>query len=431
MTSLMPSFLVGMSLAIFAINLAAAEPIPPPPTIALQQADVAKPASTSKPSPAEIPVFIDCGFENASPIWYELADDGVINVHLIYDHERAGGNRAAGHIHFAVEAKQGAGVTLEFVNLNNIYNGNLGSIAGELQAVVVSEDGKKWTPVKTRALPDKRVQLDLTMTSERMYVARVHPYRLSDLERWLSDIRKNSSAEVISIGKTFEGRDLEIVRVGQLDAPSHVFVRARAHPWEAGGNWVAQGLIDRLLQDDVAAKRFRDRYCLWLLPMANKDGVAKGRTRFNLNGIDLNRGWGALADEKLAPENFALENWLKQQITAGRRPILALELHNDGYGKLQPGRPTVLGDELAAERMLKLEALLRKHTWFTEGSTKPKAGTIFTLADGLLQRYGIDAAVHEFNCQWIAGLNEHPTAAQWQDYGAGLSRVLFDYCQER
>jgi predicted amidohydrolase len=263
--------------------------------------------------------FIDSGFENASPVWYDAGDNGVVNVHLMYDHERSGGNRAAGHIHFAVEAKQGSDVTLEFKNILNVYNGKPGSVAGELKAVVTSPDGKTWTPVATRSLPGDRVQLDLKMTGPRMYVARVEPYRLSDLDRWLAGVKKNPLAEVTVIGKTAEGRDLEVVRIGDPDAANHVFVRARAHPWEAGGNWVAQGLADRLLQDDAEAKAFRQRYCLWLLPMANKDGVAKGRTRFNLNGIDLNRGWDKPADEKLAPENAALEAWLNKQIKAGRR----------------------------------------------------------------------------------------------------------------
>src|SRR5215467_2400612 len=44
--------------------------------------------------------FIDTGFENASPLWYEFTHEGVIQVHLIYDHERSSPNRAAGHIHF-------------------------------------------------------------------------------------------------------------------------------------------------------------------------------------------------------------------------------------------------------------------------------------------------------------------------------------------
>src|SRR5215472_15230426 len=29
--------------------------------------------------------FIDTSFENASPLWYDFAPDGTINVHLLYD----------------------------------------------------------------------------------------------------------------------------------------------------------------------------------------------------------------------------------------------------------------------------------------------------------------------------------------------------------
>src|SRR5688572_1935021 len=52
--------------------------------------------------------FIDTSFENASPVWYEQATDGTILVNLLYDHERASPNRAAGHIHFLVHAKLGS-----------------------------------------------------------------------------------------------------------------------------------------------------------------------------------------------------------------------------------------------------------------------------------------------------------------------------------
>ena len=39
--------------------------------------------------------FIDTSIENASPLWYDTAPDGVIRVHLLYDHERDSPNRAA------------------------------------------------------------------------------------------------------------------------------------------------------------------------------------------------------------------------------------------------------------------------------------------------------------------------------------------------
>src|SRR5947209_10487145 len=73
--------------------------------------------------------YIDCTFENASPLWYDLGDDGIMRVHLLYDHERGIPNRAAGHIHFKVEARPGTKLTIEFNNLENIYNGKPGSVA--------------------------------------------------------------------------------------------------------------------------------------------------------------------------------------------------------------------------------------------------------------------------------------------------------------
>jgi len=45
--------------------------------------------------------FIDTSFENASPAWYERDADGTIQIHLLYDHERASPNRPAGHIHLS------------------------------------------------------------------------------------------------------------------------------------------------------------------------------------------------------------------------------------------------------------------------------------------------------------------------------------------
>src|SRR6185437_10873654 len=117
-----------------------------------------------------------------------------------------------------------------------------------------------------------------------------------DLEAWLKSIARHPLVQINPIGRTVGGRQLEIVRVGKPDAPYRVFLRARAHPWEPGGNWVVQGLVGRLLADDGDAARFRERYCAYILPMANKDGVARGRTRFNLRGKDLNRNWDRPAD---------------------------------------------------------------------------------------------------------------------------------------
>ena len=371
--------------------------------------------------------FIDTGFENASPLWYELAADGTIQIHLLYDHERSSPNRAAGHIHFLLHARTGSKLTLEFRNLDNVWNGQPGSVAGELKTVVISENGRQWTPVPTESLPGNRVRLTVEMPGPRLFVARLEPYRLSDLDRLLESIRKSRRAQITSIGKTVGGRDVEVVRVGDAAAPYRVFVRARAHPWESGSSWVAQGLIQRLLKDDEDARTFLAQYVVYVLPMANKDGVARGMTRFNVNGKDLNRNWDKPADVGLVPENAALERWLEGMIAAGRRPHLAVELHNDGRGLLHISRPPVPQLDRHLARMATLEDLLRRKTWFTEGSTNAVFRNSGTLGDGWLERYGIDAVVHELNCNWIEGVKDYPSARHWTAYGETLADVFHEY----
>lgn len=372
---------------------------------------------------AESPLeFIDTSFENASPLWYEIAGDGTIMVNLLYDHERNSPNRAAGHIHFLLHAQAGAKLTLEFKNLDNVWNGKPGWVGKELKTVVVSENGKDWRPLATEILPENRVRLTVEMPGPRLYVARIEPYRISDLDRLLASIRNHRLVEITPIGKTVAGRELEIVRVGNPKAAHRVFIRARAHPWESGGNWVVQGFIRQLLKESNP-----NRFCAYILPMANKDGVARGMTRFNLLGKDLNRNWDKPADPQLAPENAALEKWLETMIKAGQRPQLALELHNDGGGRLHISRPPVPELERYLKRIETLETLLRKHTWFTEGSTKATFRNPGSLGDGWLERFGIDAVVHEFNCNWIAGLNDYAVGRHWETYGEKLVAVFDEY----
>jgi len=371
--------------------------------------------------------FIDTSIENASPLWYEFATDGTVVVNLLYDHERNSPNRAAGHFHFLLHAKPGSKLTLEFRNLDNVWNSRPGSVAKELKAVSISENGRDWKVVPTESLSENRVRLTVEMPGPRLYVARIEPYRLSDLDHLLTAIRKNPLVEITPIGKTVQDRELEIIRVGNESAPHRVFIRARAHPWETGGNWVVEGLIHRLLKTDADTKKFLQRYCLYVMPIANKDGVARGMTRFNLQGKDLNRNWDKPADPQFAPENAALEKWLEKMIAAGRRPDLAMELHNDGSGMLHISRPAVPQLEQYLERMARLEALLRQHTWFTEGSTKATFRNPGSLGDGWLERFGVDAVVLEFNCNRIAGLNDYAQGRHWQTFGEKLAQVFYEY----
>ena len=371
--------------------------------------------------------YIESAFENGSPIWYEIDADGHIRLHLLYDHEFASPNRAALHFHFRVHAEPDSDVILDLENLDNVWNSQNSMVANSIRNVMSSEDGKVWQPHETEVLPDNRVWIRLKMPGPQLYVARVDPYRLSDLEAYLESIRNHPLVEIKTIGKTVEGRSLEMVRIGNPQAPYRIFVRGRAHPWEAGSSWVAQGLMKRLLSGDEVSSRCLEQFVVYVMPMANKDGVVKGRSRFNMLGRDLNRNWDLPASREGAPENFALEQWLQGMVKQNQKPHFAIELHNDGNGKLHISRPPVENLDQHLERMKLFEQLLRKHTWFTEGSTESAFRNSGTLGDGWLSRFGVDAVVHELNCNYIAGLAATPDREKWQQYGGDLMIVFEEY----
>jgi hypothetical protein len=369
--------------------------------------------------------YINTSFENASQLDWEIDSGGVVNVGFIYDHERSSPNRAAGHWYFQIQAEPGSDLTLVLKNFENIYNGSKEIPVSDTTNCLISEDGINWAAIPTELISGYRLKFQVHMKSDRLYVASVEPYSLSDLEKLKTEISQNPIVEISTIGKTVEGRPLEIIRVGNPDAPYSVFIRARAHSWEAGGNWVVQGLIRSLLQKDGTA--YLKKYCVYIMPMANKDGVAKGRTRFNGLGKDLNRNWDQPADSNYAPENYALENWLKNMIRKGKKPDLAIDLHNDSNGNLELSLPKKVNLTKYLENMKRLETLLYKYTWYTGGPIDTDYRNPGTIGEGLLERYGIDASIYELNYEWIAGLKKQPFGKDWELLGKQLRDVFFDY----
>jgi len=376
------------------------------------------------------PIYINTSFENASPLYWETDAAGVIHVYLVYDQERSSPNRANGHWFFEVQATPDTKCTLVLHNFDNVWNGRKGSPISDRTICYVSGDARTWRLAPARKTDDNCMQIELEIDSGSLYVARLEPYRLCDLEAFEERIRGDRRVQITAVGKTVQGRELEIIRVGDPNAPYRVFLRARAHPWEAGGNWVVEGLVERLLRDDHDAKRYLDRYCVYVMPMANKDGVVRGWTRFNQLGADLNRKWDQPPDPAVNPENHALEGWLRSVIAAGRIPHLLIDLHNDEGGQLHISRPNVDLD-LYLKNMQRLEAMLREYTWFTEGSTGASFRNPGSIGEGLLERFGVNACVLELNANWIAGLNTPASAVRWKLFGNQLCEAIFQYFDVR
>jgi hypothetical protein len=370
-------------------------------------------------------IYINMYIENGSKMNWDRADDGSIVLDLAYDYERTTLNRAFTHWHFLVNACAGSDITLIFQNFNEIYNGIPVPFDPSWPAdCVVSTDGEKWHHVPAEWIEGERMKVKIHMDTDSLFVAQVEPYRLSDLQRLFFKIKDDQRVKIIPIGKSVEGRDLHIIQIGDDNAPHRLFIRARAHPWEAGTNWVVEGIINGLLNRTDEVKAFLDSYSVYILPMANIDGVVHGVTRFNMNGMDLNRNFNVPADPALSPENVAMEHWLEKMINKGKKPDLAIDFHNDSYGNLSFSSSGEKSEVYYKQNMQSFERLLHTYSWFTGSSSYD---SIPTFEEGLITRYNIEGMVYELNAYWVEGLKKRPLSEDWLLLGKQLCRVFHEY----
>ncbi len=368
-------------------------------------------------------IYINNKIENGSNLNWDITEDGTVNIYLAYDYERESLNRAFDHWHFLLEAEAGSAITLIFHNFSEIYNGKHITFGTWIMDCVSSPDDQVWSHIPVEWLDGDRMKIEIHMESDSLYLARVEPYRLSNLQDLFLKIQGEEDVKITSIGQTVEGRILNLIQIGDDSAPYRVFIRARAHAWEAGGNWVVEGIIRSLLNESEQDHSYLSKYSVYILPMANMDGVANGVSRFNLNGMDLNRNWNEPADPVLSPENAAVESWLEGMITRGLKPHLAIDFHNDSNGPLffaSSGKHK----KTYVKNMKLLESLLRENTWYSEGSSF--SGTE-SFQQGLMKRYDIQALVFELNAHWIKSLNKKPLSKDWLVLGQQLCPVFDEY----
>lgn len=373
-------------------------------------------------------MYLNSNFENGSPINWHCSGD-TVRIDLIYDYERFTGNRTVGHWYFQLLDVQRDSVVLVFSNFFTIRNGKpvstLVSKFGK-PACYISYDNKSWTPVSGKVNDQNQLIVCVPIRETYCYIASLPPYSLNDYSFLLGSISSNSLVKIDTIGHTKENKSLEIIRIGNPEAPNSVFIRARAHSFESGGNWVVEGLIKKMIVPD--SEKYRSNFCLYILPMANKDMVSRGMSRYNTSGFDLNRNLDSKADSVNVPENYAMEKWLTNFIKSGKKIDLALDFHNDRWGNVHMAETAAESDYI--NKMQRFCDLSSEHTWYQANFTMPKNSS-GTFANGLYNRFGIDAAIVELNLEWIGNLNRHPTSDDWKLFGEQLPGVFMKYFEKQ
>src|SRR6266542_2639391 len=200
--------------------------------------------------------------------------------------------------HFRVQGAAATPLTLTFANA-----GACTYVDGWRDySVVASYDRVSWFRVPTR-FDGSRMAVTHMPECDSIYYAYFEPY---SWERHLDLLGRMASmpiARVSNLGATVEGRDLDLVTVGDPGAGKiAVWVIARQHPGETMAEWFVEGMLERLTDDaDATARALLARAVVHIVPNMNPDGSVRGNLRTNAAGANLNREWSAPNPER-SPE---------------------------------------------------------------------------------------------------------------------------------
>lgn len=373
-------------------------------------------------------LFINTYYENASILRWEQNENGIIDLFLIQDHERLSPNHQITHWNFKVEIVPehlGEMMTFRFRSMTGCWNGkSYRALAGHELVTAISYNGSIWETVECTPSehPECGPEFSVKIKSELIQIAHLVPYTDSMLQKTICELEEAQDVRVYKIGATAEGRTLEMIEIGNSDANNQILLRGRAHPWESGGSWLLEGLMRYLvLEADESAEQIKKNTCFCIMPMANKDGVYRGMTRFNVRGVDLARGWYQTppVDAVHAPEKACLYNWLCRRKICGILPKLVIDLHNDSYGQLHF---THAKGEGYRQHMEMFEKLLKEHSWFTEGSSGSSGANLSA------SLFDFDVMVYELKDLAVDGLGGRPALhTDWMDQGENLARTIYAY----
>lgn len=176
---------------------------------------------------------------------------------------------------------------------------------------VASYDRENWFRVETE-FDGKVMTIKHTPETDSVYYAYFEPYSWERHLALLGSVEQSDQVRVEDLGSTVDGRDLNVVIVGNPTAKKKVWIIARQHPGETMAEWLVEGTLNALL--DVAnpvARAVLDEAVLYIVPNMNPDGSVRGNLRTNAAGANLNREWMTPSVET-SPEVFYVKKKIEE-----------------------------------------------------------------------------------------------------------------------
>jgi len=372
-------------------------------------------------------------FEGASLGTIEAVGPDHYRCHVKGQQDEFGRNRQASWYYFRVDGARGRTLKLVMTDFVGEYNFKPGACPmGPSIVPVISHDGTNWESAASVQWDEQTKEATIEVAPERdsIWIAHQPPYTHSMLVKLLKEVDQFADARVEVIGRSVEGRDLELVTVTSEGIPDQdkktVWLQARQHAWESGTSYVMEGALRFVTSNDPVAKDLRDKVVFKFTPMVDVDGVANGQIRFNGHGYDVNRHWNEVdlvhkSYLKLMPEIWYTKKAIISHVDSGRPIDLMVNLHNTESGEYLQ---THANDDASRTRFTALSDQLLKQTTFLPHKGPIFATTSDSTANALYGEKRIPIALMELRIGKSPKTNLPPTIADRLTFGANLIRIM-------
>jgi murein tripeptide amidase MpaA len=209
--------------------------------------------------------------------------------------------------YFRLQGAQGEPCKIRFLNA-----GKAAYPAGwENYKAMCSYDRVNWFRVPT-TFDGEIMTIEHTPAMDSVYYAYFEPYSWERHLELLDRAQMSESVRMLDLGSTVDGRDFNLLVIGDPSAKKKVWVIARQHPGETMAEWFVEGMLDALLDPaNPHGRQLLKESVFYVVPNMNPDGSVRGNLRTNAAGANLNREWLNPTMER-SPEVFLVKQKMKE-----------------------------------------------------------------------------------------------------------------------
>ncbi|GMN05441.1 M14-type cytosolic carboxypeptidase [Croceitalea sp. MTPC5] len=203
----------------------------------------------------------------------------------------------------------------------------------------ISTDGIRFKPLdSTRFKPinlgegefgikaaPEMAKLRLEIGNTPLWIAAQELYTSETVGKWMDSLANKPFVQNYEIGKSTEGRPMNLMEVkANKNSKKALMIISRQHPPEVTGFLAMKSFMETLSGGSEKAKKFRNDFTVFAVPLMNPDGVDNGHWRHNMGGIDLNRDWQNFNQ----PETRSVRDFLRKKEAEGYEFVFGADFHS-------------------------------------------------------------------------------------------------------